>query len=57
MTILGITLGVQHLVAAGAGVAFLEALARLTPNDTDNKIVGFLGKLLASLNIRYAIKK
>jgi hypothetical protein len=48
-----LTAGWGPYVAAGvAGMAFLEVLARATPNETDNKVVAFLGKIIASLNIR-----
>lgn len=41
-----------YMLAGAAGMAFLEAVARVTPNETDNKIMVFAGKLVSSLNIR-----
>ena len=52
MDVFGVMIEMEYLLVATAAIAFLEAVARITPNDTDNKILAVLGKFLASLNIR-----
>lgn len=42
----------DRIYVAVAALAFLETVARITPNETDNKIVAIFGKIFASFNIR-----